>query len=107
MSSIDGFLNLTENNGLNGVSNDSNQLLTNGSQNVVFSSNTDDLNQCKNGLFLPFWGHNNQTEYIVFHGIVYFLALMYTFVGVAIIADRFMSAIEQVFYSSINYFFKM
>jgi solute carrier family 8 (sodium/calcium exchanger) len=55
-----------------------------------------DYHQCKDGLFLPFWPHNGHTGVIVFHGLVYFLALIYTFVGVAIIADRFMAAIEQI-----------
>ncbi|CAG2169985.1 unnamed protein product [Oppiella nova] len=52
--------------------------------------------QCLDGLFLPFWPHYDSTGLIVFHGIVYFLALIYIFVGVAIIADRFMGAIEEI-----------
>lgn len=59
-------------------------------------SQTDGQRICKDGLFLPFWTHNGHTGVIVFHGLVYFLALIYTFVGVAIIADRFMAAIEQI-----------
>lgn len=51
---------------------------------------------CKDGLLLPFWSHDKTTLAITLHGIVYFLALMYIFVGVAIIADRFMAAIEQI-----------
>ena len=51
---------------------------------------------CKDGLMLPFWSHDGTVMSKSLHGVVYFIALMYIFVGVAIIADRFMAAIEQI-----------
>ncbi len=51
---------------------------------------------CNPGLFLPCWQSDGTALTIVLHGIVYLLALIYMFVGVAIIADRFMLSIEQI-----------
>ncbi|XP_038073618.1 sodium/calcium exchanger 3-like [Patiria miniata] len=53
--------------------------------------------QCKRGLILPVWepldpGLGDQ----VARAIVYFAALCFMFLGVSIIADRFMSAIEVI-----------
>ena len=79
----------------------SNQMMSNmslDSPNVsrVASEFADSLAKCQDGVFLPFWPTDDRTDLIVFHGIIYFLALIYIFVGVAIIADRFMAAIEQI-----------
>lgn len=51
---------------------------------------------CKDGLILPCWTSDGHLSTILLHGLVYLLALIYSFVGVAIIADRFMSSIEQI-----------
>lgn len=51
---------------------------------------------CEDGLILPCWHSDGTTTTIVIHGFVYLMALIYMFVGVAIIADRFMSSIEQI-----------
>ncbi|CAG2104128.1 unnamed protein product [Medioppia subpectinata] len=66
--------------------------------NLSLASSLNDVlsRNCPDGLFLPFWPHYDSTGLIIFHGIVYFVALIYIFVGVAIIADRFMAAIEQI-----------
>ncbi|XP_076317519.1 sodium/calcium exchanger 3-like isoform X1 [Tachypleus tridentatus] len=54
--------------------------------------------KCKDGLLLPLWqpSGNLSTGDIVARGIVYFFALAYMFVGVSIIADRFMASIEVI-----------
>ena len=51
---------------------------------------------CKDGLVVPAWRPLlNLTKYDrILRGLVYFLVLSYLFVGVSIIADRFMAAIE-------------
>lgn len=54
--------------------------------------------QCRPGLLLPVWEPtvNLALGDIIARGIVYFLAMVYMFVGVAIIADKFMAAIEVI-----------
>lgn len=61
------------------------------------SSNFRSLN-CKAGLLLPAWEpqSNLSTGDCVARGIVYFLSLCYLFLGVSIISDRFMGAIEVI-----------
>ncbi|OQR69661.1 sodium/calcium exchanger 1-like, partial [Tropilaelaps mercedesae] len=54
--------------------------------------------KCKNGLILPVW---SPVEPLSMgdrwaRGLVYFLGLCYFFVGISIIADRFMAAIEVI-----------
>ncbi|EUB61034.1 Sodium/calcium exchanger [Echinococcus granulosus] len=53
---------------------------------------------CKDGLLLPVWKPKDSTSVarIAGRAIVYFLSLMYCFLGVSIIADRFMAAIEVI-----------
>ena len=59
---------------------------------------------CSSGVILPVWGGNNDREYCfeISNGeaagrsILYFIFLLYCFLGVSIIADRFMSAIEVI-----------
>ncbi|KAE9556748.1 hypothetical protein FO519_000154 [Halicephalobus sp. NKZ332] len=53
---------------------------------------------CVDGLILPAWQpqENLSTFTIVFRGTVYLLALLYLFLGVSIVADRFMAAIEVI-----------
>ena len=51
---------------------------------------------CKDGMILPCWHSDGQTSTMIIHGTIYLLALIYTFVGVAIIADRFMASIEEI-----------
>ncbi|KAJ0173482.1 hypothetical protein K1T71_010631 [Dendrolimus kikuchii] len=54
--------------------------------------------QCSEGLLLPVWMpiEDVPTFDIAVRGIVYFLALMYLFIGVSIVSDRFMAAIEVI-----------
>ncbi|XP_042895343.1 sodium/calcium exchanger 3 [Parasteatoda tepidariorum] len=54
--------------------------------------------QCKDGLILPKWTPTTNLSKgdVVARGIIYFIALVYIFVGVSIIADRFMAAIEVI-----------
>lgn len=53
---------------------------------------------CKDGLVVPAWRpiYNLTGFDRAIRGLVYFLALCYLFVGVSIIADRFMAAIEVI-----------
>lgn len=54
--------------------------------------------QCSVGLMLPTWMplEDVPTLEITLRGLVYFLALMYLFIGVSIVSDRFMAAIEVI-----------
>lgn len=68
---------------------------------TVYSENTTDEHvriQCKEGLLLPIWlpQENLSNGDIVARGIIYFVALFYLFVGVSIVADRFMASIEVI-----------
>lgn len=53
---------------------------------------------CKPGLLLPVWEPTTNLALgdIIARGVVYFVFLVYMFVGVSIIADRFMAAIEVI-----------
>lgn len=53
---------------------------------------------CRDGLILPVWmpQENISTGDVVARGLVYFLALAYMFIGISIVADRFMAAIEVI-----------
>ncbi|XP_024938940.1 sodium/calcium exchanger 3 isoform X8 [Cephus cinctus] len=53
---------------------------------------------CVPGLVVPLWSpvSNIGLVDIVFRGTIYFLALLYLFIGVSIISDRFMAAIEVI-----------
>lgn len=59
---------------------------------------------CSAGVLLPVWGGNNDREYCfeissgeaAGRSILYFICLLYCFLGVSIIADRFMAAIEVI-----------
>ncbi|XP_043271830.1 sodium/calcium exchanger 2 isoform X1 [Venturia canescens] len=54
--------------------------------------------KCEEGLVVPLWSPSNNLNLIdiIFRGIVYFLLLLYLFIGVSIISDRFMAAIEVI-----------
>ncbi|KAJ8723698.1 hypothetical protein PYW07_007678 [Mythimna separata] len=53
---------------------------------------------CSDGLVLPAWQplEDVPTYEIAFRGVIYFLCLMYLFIGVSIVSDRFMAAIEVI-----------
>lgn len=53
---------------------------------------------CEPGLFIPVWEpiDNISTADKAARAIVYFLGLVYLFLGVSIIADRFMASIEVI-----------
>uniref|UniRef100_T1KPR5 Calx-beta domain-containing protein n=1 Tax=Tetranychus urticae TaxID=32264 RepID=T1KPR5_TETUR len=53
---------------------------------------------CKDGLVLPAWRpmENLSTGDVIVRGLVYFFCLVYLFVGVSIVADKFMAAIEVI-----------
>lgn len=54
--------------------------------------------KCEEGLLLPVWypQDNLPTWVRVFRGTLYFLSLIYMFLGVSIVSDRFMGAIEVI-----------
>uniref|UniRef100_A0A3Q3FAM8 Uncharacterized protein n=1 Tax=Labrus bergylta TaxID=56723 RepID=A0A3Q3FAM8_9LABR len=52
---------------------------------------------CKPGILLPVWVSDRQgLGDQVARAVVYFVSLMYMFLGVSIIADRFMASIEVI-----------
>ncbi|XP_072248146.1 sodium/calcium exchanger 2-like [Leuresthes tenuis] len=52
---------------------------------------------CKPGILLPVWKPDEPgLGYQVARAVVYFVSLMYMFLGVSIIADRFMASIEVI-----------
>ncbi|XP_059048145.1 sodium/calcium exchanger 1 isoform X1 [Achroia grisella] len=54
--------------------------------------------QCSDGLILPAWRplEDVPTADIALRGMVYFFSLLYLFIGVSIVSDRFMAAIEVI-----------
>ncbi|CAL7951110.1 unnamed protein product [Xylocopa violacea] len=54
--------------------------------------------RCEPGLVIPVWKpeENLYLTDIIFRGFVYFFLLLYLFIGVSIISDRFMAAIEVI-----------
>ncbi|XP_067216392.1 sodium/calcium exchanger Calx isoform X2 [Linepithema humile] len=54
--------------------------------------------RCEPGLVMPLWRpvENLHLIDIIFRGLVYFFLLLYLFIGVSIISDRFMAAIEVI-----------
>ncbi|KAH8382784.1 hypothetical protein KR009_005233 [Drosophila setifemur] len=58
----------------------------------------DEMRECTAGLVLPLWmpQRNISIGDRLIRGFVYFLLLVYLFVGVSIIADRFMASIEAI-----------
>lgn len=61
------------------------------------SNKCDDKTECKPGILLPVWKPINPgLGQQVARAVVYFVSLMYMFMGVSIIADRFMASIEVI-----------
>ncbi|KAM6933948.1 sodium/calcium exchanger 2b [Xenentodon cancila] len=57
----------------------------------------DEVTVCKPGILLPVWKPDKPAlGYQVARAVVYFVSLMYMFLGVSIIADRFMASIEVI-----------
>ncbi|CAG0888558.1 unnamed protein product [Darwinula stevensoni] len=58
----------------------------------------DNSTTCQDGLLIPIWTpfENLSTGDRVARAIIYFLSLSYLFIGVSIIADRFMASIEVI-----------
>lgn len=56
------------------------------------------MGTCKEGVIIPMWHpqDNLSTGDVAARAIVYFLALIFMFLGVSIISDRFMSSIEVI-----------
>ncbi|MGH0156570.1 UNVERIFIED_CONTAM: hypothetical protein FKN15_031492 [Acipenser sinensis] len=60
-------------------------------------SSCSDLVQCRPGILLPVWEPESPSlGDKVARSLVYFVALVYMFLGVSIIADRFMASIEVI-----------
>nr|XP_060614399.1 sodium/calcium exchanger 1-like [Anolis sagrei ordinatus] len=61
------------------------------------SAKCEEATECKEGVILPVWlPQNPSVGDKVARAIVYFVALIYMFLGMSIIADRFMSSIEVI-----------
>lgn len=58
----------------------------------------DEKIQCVDGLLLKRWEpqENLTQQDVVIRGLVYFIILVYLFIGVSIVSDRFMAAIEVI-----------
>ena len=55
------------------------------------------MSECTKGILLPVWEPNRPgLGDQVARAVVYFVSLMYMFLGVSIIADRFMASIEVI-----------
>ncbi|KAM9477873.1 sodium/calcium exchanger 3 isoform 2-T2 [Clarias gariepinus] len=64
---------------------------------VVNETCSEETSKCKPGILLPIWyPENPSTGDKMARVIVYFVAMIYMFLGVSIIADRFMAAIEVI-----------
>jgi solute carrier family 8 (sodium/calcium exchanger) len=66
------------------------------SQNETIHKCTNSTVECRPGLMFPVWmpQHSLSAGDVLARAIVYFACLCYIFIGVSIIADRFMAAIE-------------
>ncbi|KAM9359175.1 sodium/calcium exchanger 2b isoform 1-T1 [Symphorus nematophorus] len=61
------------------------------------SGKCDDVPVCRHGILLPVWQPNRPgLGDQIARAVVYFVSLMYMFLGVSIIADRFMASIEVI-----------
>ena len=62
------------------------------------SSKENNTQRCLPGLMLPVWQpqHNLSAGDVLARALVYFLSLIYLFIGVSIVADRFMASIEVI-----------
>lgn len=65
---------------------------------------SDEKTICQDGLLLSVWQpqENLTLEDIVIRGAVYFSILVYLFIGVSIVSDRFMAAIEVITSKEVN-----
>ncbi|KAI5707079.1 hypothetical protein M8J76_002761 [Diaphorina citri] len=64
--------------------------------NIALENSTQ--SQCQDGIILSFWDAEGEMTTLdrVMRGVVYMVLLIYFFLGVSIISDRFMSAIEVI-----------
>lgn len=64
---------------------------------TLANSSVDRLN-CEDGLVIPCWRPLENVSFGTkfFRGSIYFVSLLYLFIGVSIISDRFMAAIEVI-----------
>ncbi|XP_056397505.1 sodium/calcium exchanger 2 isoform X2 [Hyla sarda] len=61
------------------------------------SCTSSEVAECQPGIMLPVWRPNNpSTGDKAARAVVYFVAMLYLFLGVSIIADRFMASIEVI-----------
>lgn len=64
------------------------------------------VSKCQDGLLLSVWQPQDDLTLkdIVIRGAVYFSILVYLFIGVSIVSDRFMAAIEVITSKEVNIF---
>nr|XP_033808809.1 sodium/calcium exchanger 3 isoform X4 [Geotrypetes seraphini] len=71
--------------------------VTGGSASTVQNNSCSGSSACKEGVILPIWYPENPSlGDKIARVIVYFVAMIYMFLGVSIIADRFMASIEVI-----------
>ncbi|KAF4529016.1 hypothetical protein B566_EDAN016865 [Ephemera danica] len=65
---------------------------------VSASGGSNHTSKCEDGLIVPMWmpQDNLSTGDRIARGLVYFFSMVYLFIGVSIIADRFMASIEVI-----------
>lgn len=65
---------------------------------TVALARSEDSTECSEGLVIPMWQPqtNLSTGDRVARGLVYFFVMVYLFIGVSIVSDRFMAAIEVI-----------
>lgn len=78
--------------------NNSNNNVTSTSANGTTVVGDDRLPECVDGLMLSAWQPVRDLSVItrIYRGTIYFLGLIYVFLGVSIVSDRFMAAIEVI-----------
>uniref|UniRef100_A0AC34RE45 Sodium/calcium exchanger membrane region domain-containing protein n=1 Tax=Panagrolaimus sp. JU765 TaxID=591449 RepID=A0AC34RE45_9BILA len=71
---------------------------TNLSKTALESEKCSPAKPCLPGLILPVWEPQNNLTLStkIFRGMIYLAGLLYMFLGVSIVADRFMAAIEVI-----------
>ncbi|MCP9262626.1 Sodium-calcium exchanger [Dirofilaria immitis] len=63
-----------------------------------YTGEADSIKNCVDGMIIPIWRPflHLSTGNRIFRGIIFFIVIAYLFLGVSIVADRFMSSIEVI-----------
>ncbi|KAI1704223.1 sodium/calcium exchanger protein [Ditylenchus destructor] len=70
---------------------------SNDQQRIMLEDKCASVKPCSPGLILPMWGNqNDELPVRIFRAFLYLSLMIYLFLGVSIVADRFMSAIDVI-----------